>query len=333
MKKIISSIIGIVCFIGAFAQNADYGRISIYPIQPEIENVPEAARKLLESKLGSIVTSYGIASAGTDRFVITSQVSILERNIIPTNPVKIQQKVQITIQIGDLIERRVYSSSVITLTGIGVTDEKSFISAFSRIHPQNDDMERMVEQAKNGIINYYTDQCPAILKDAEAKANLQQYTEALTMLALVPNVCTNCYNESRDLALTIYTQQIDTEAKKILQEAKSAWALKKDYQCAYRALELLWKINPQSNYAAEAGAFAQQIDKKLRTDEAQRHAEQVAKEKRDWDFRMQQYNDSLYSKRLNDTRAHERSMQLTEQVLAPLAHHVGPFVSLKRSIF
>lgn len=325
MKKILMLMLAFSLFQGMTikAEDGDYGRIAIFPIVPEYEDIPASALQQLQNKLGSIVSAYGMESTGgTDRFVITAKISVTEHNIIPSNPTRIQQKMDVIIQIGDVMEKKVYASHVVNVTGLGVTEDKSYISAFSRIKVRTPEMERMIDNAKQQIIAYYSDKCPEIMQQAKMLAAQQKYDDALTQLAMVPNVCSDCYIQSRELAMTIYQQQIDKECREIIQRARSAWGVKHDYDHAEIALNTIMFINPYSDCTDEADAIVKEISSTLR-----------AQEKAQWEFKMRQYEDNLADKRLAADRSHEASMAVINNVLAPLARHMGPFVSVKRSIF
>lgn len=336
MKKVVILIVAIVGLTTKtlMADDGDYGRIAIFPIVPEYEEVPAGARQQLQNKLGSIVSAYGMeSSGGTDRFVITAKINVTEHNIIPSNPTRIQQKMDVIIQIGDIVEKKVFASNVVSVVGLGVTEEKSYISAFSRIQAKTSEMERMIDNAKQQIIAYYEAKCPEIMQQAKMYASQQEYTSAMTLLAMVPNVCSGCYNQSREMAITIYNQQLDLEGREIIQKARSEWSLKHDYEQAAKALDILATINPQAKCAEEAAALVTEINNSLRAEEARLQAEERARKKAEWEFKMRQYEDNLADKRLAAERSHESSMALINTVLGPLAHHTGPFVSVKRSIF
>ena len=374
MKKVVFLFVFSLSAITLFAELNDAERVAICPIVPEYEEIPAGARQQLQNKLGTIVSTYGVeSSGGTDRFVITAKINVTEHNIIPSNPTRIQQKMDVIIQVGDLIEKKVFASNVVSVTGLGVTEEKSYISAFSRIQVRTSEMEHMVENARQQIIAYYSAKCPEIMQQAKSLAAQQKYTESLTQLALVPNICSECYQQTLDLAMNIYEQQIEKEGKEILQRARSAWSLKQDYGQAEKALNLLMTINPEAPCADEAYAFVNEINEKLRNDERlqkeendrlkaqqradelERRAEARAKAKMKWDFMIRKYEDDLTDRRqsyadsvahskvkyaddvadrrVNSARSHERSMTFINNVLNPLANHTGPYVSTKRSIF
>ena len=77
----------------------DYGRIAINVVVPQLPNVPEEARAALETKMQQVATQYGLASNGvTDRFVMTAKVNVTSKDVTPTTPVKISQKMEVPIQ-------------------------------------------------------------------------------------------------------------------------------------------------------------------------------------------------------------------------------------------
>jgi hypothetical protein len=73
----------------------------------------------------------------------------------------------------------------------------------------------------------------------------------------------------------------------LIQDARSAWLVKRDYDCAIKALDILAKVNPTAKCQTEANALIQDINTQLRNIEA---AEAAAAKAR-WEFKVKQYED------------------------------------------
>ena len=117
MKKI--AIMIVVVLMATMSMAQDYGRIAINVLVPTLPNVPEEARAALETKMQQVATQHGLASNGlTDRFVMTAKVNVTSKDVAPTTPVKISQKMEVTLFIGDVIDNNVYESVVLSVAGI-----------------------------------------------------------------------------------------------------------------------------------------------------------------------------------------------------------------------
>ena len=263
----------------------DAGRVSISAVQPPYENIPEEARVNLETRMQRMLSACGLSNSASDRFVMTSRVNVNTREINTAS--MIVQRMDITFIIGDIIEEKVYGTTTINAMGIGETESKCFIKAFQSVKPNNPIFTAFIEKAKEDIVAYYTNNCAFIMQDAERMVNMQQYGEAIATLVSVPKVCTDCYTSCQVKASEIYTIQIELEGKQLIQDARSAWLVKRDYDCAEKALTILAKVNPEAQCQAEANMLIDEINTQLRKIEAA----EAARRKAEWEFKLKQYED------------------------------------------
>lgn len=289
MKKVIFLLIALVSFGSAIAQETSSNKISISAVQPQYPDIPEEARANLETKMQRMISANGLTSSAADRFILTARVDVTTREINTKG--LIIQKMEITFFVGDVIEEKIYANTTVGVTGAGETDTKAMIKAFQMLKPSNPQFQEMLEVAKRGIAEYYTSNCSKIIQDAERMNGMQQYGEAIALLVSVPDVCEECYAICQQKAVTIYTQQINTECKKLIQQAKAAWNVKQDYAGAEEALDIIAKIDPHSSCADEANLFMQTISDKLRKEEREKAAAEAAAAKARWEFKVKQYED------------------------------------------
>ena len=286
MKKIIlTCLLGIFCL--SMVAQEDAGRVSISAVQPTYENIPDAARANLETKMQRIISGCGLASSEADRFIMTARVDITEKEINTAG--MIVQRMEITFIVGDVIEDKVYGTTTINAMGIGDTEAKCFIKAFQTIKPNNPELMAFVNNAKDDIASYYTNNCQFIIQDADRMVGMQQYGEAIATLVTIPKVCAECYATCQNKARDIFNIQIEHEGKQLIQEARSAWLVKRDYDCAAKALEMLAKVNPNAPCQRDANALIADINKQLRKIEAAA----AAKAKAEWEFKVKQYEDKM----------------------------------------
>lgn len=286
MKKLI-----LTCLLGIFTLSVvaqdDAGRVSISAVQPTYENISEEARQNLETKMQRLISGCGLASSESDRFIMTSRVDITTREINTAGMVV--QRMEITFMIADVVEEKIYGTSTINAVGIGETDTKCFIKAFQTIRPNNPALLEFVKKAKEDIVSYYTNNCQFIIQEADRMSGMQQYGEAIATLVAVPKVCTECYTTCQAKAIDIYKLQIEQEGKQLIQDARSAWLVKRDYACAEKALDILAKVNPDAQCQSEANLLIDEINTQLRKIEA---AEAAAAKAR-WEFKVKQYEDKM----------------------------------------
>lgn len=314
MKRIIFTLLAIVwCSLPAVSQ--EKFNLPVAVILSD-DSIPAEAEKALTTKLMSILTKNGfMASEGVQRFVLTAKVSIGTKDVLPTNPPRISQKMDVTFFIGDAIENRVYESCAVEAKGIGTNETKAFISSFQSISPQNKLISEMLMTARHSISDYYRNNYKSILKKADALTGNKEYDAAIYELASIPEIDAAITEECQNAIISVYQRKIDDEAGALLRQAKSVWAAEKNHDAGKKASELLARISPMSSSVGEADALLKEIDYKLRADEAavaakekeekeyqrKKEEEDLAyerqKEQRDFEFSKQKYNDEqIYRK-------------------------------------
>lgn len=271
MKKIQLVILVLLSFqfqTKAQAKLEDFGRIILNTYLPENSSIPAEAKKALETKVNQITTNNGMGgSAVNPRFIITAVLNVGTKDIIPGPPQMIAQNIDVTLFVGDAITNTVFSNTVVSIKGVGTNENKSLIDAIKNINPKNKDISAFLEEGKNKIISYYTTQCDFIIKDAETLAKLQKFDEAIYKLALVPEVCKDCYFKTSELVGNLFQQKIDTDCKAKLAKAKLLWSGQQNQIKAEEVIELLSEINPNASCFNDAANFAKQISNKLKADE------------------------------------------------------------------
>lgn len=269
------------------------GNLSITVVQPEYDNLPEEARLALEAKLEQILTANNVIAGQSDRFAITAKFVVNQKDITPTTPARISEKLQVTILIGDAIDSKVFARTNMQVAGIGVTETKALIQAFQRIPTGSPAIKQLVEDASAQITDYYTNHCDLILQDAERLAKMQQYDEAIAKLSSVPDFCESCYTKCQDKAVALYQQKLDIDCTNYIREAETIWGLKHNYAQAQKAMDILLQVDPHAACVQDADSLIKAISATLRSQEAAAAAHQREIEQRNWEMKVQQYNDNL----------------------------------------
>lgn len=266
----------------------DFGRIVLNTYVSEQLKIPAEAKSLLQTKLSQIATNSGMGGNAIEpRFIITASVNVGTKEIISGPPQMVAQNVDVTIFIGDAIENIKYSSTTVSLKGVGTNENKAFIDALKKINIKNADILTCIETGKNKIISYYKTQCDFIIKDAIALKNQEKYDEAIYKLSVVPEACKECYFKCKDTLAAIYQKKIDVECTQKLTEAKSIWAGSSDKAGADKAGNVISEINPLAACQLDVQKFIAQIQSKLTADE-----------KKAWNFKMKQYDDNVNKEKL-----------------------------------
>ena len=285
MKKIYLIICFGIQFINLYAQEVpkldDFGRIALNPYVSEQAKLQAEAKAQLEIKLKQIASNYGMAgSVANTRFIITANISITTKDIIPGPPQQIAQNMDITLFIGDAIENKIFSNIVISSSGVGTNENKAFIDAIKQINTKNKKIETFLEEAKTKIIAYYSTQCDFINQKAVALKQQEKYSEAIYTLAQIPEVSKECYFKALNEMAVIYDLKINNEANSLLKNANSVWSVNPNEQGAQEAISFIMKINPQAKCYSDASKLLNTINTKVIADEKERLRKQEEYDKR-----------------------------------------------------
>jgi hypothetical protein len=285
MKKIFFTLLIALQFVNSNAQETikldDFGRIALNTYVSNDLKIPLEAKNQLEIKLKQIVSKYGMAgTAANPRFIITASVSITTKDIIAGPPQMIAQNMEITLFVGDAIENKVFANTIITSKGVGTNENKAFIDAIKQINIQSKDLKTFLEEAKTKIVSYYATQCDIIINKAEALKGQEAYNEALYNLALVPDICKDCYFKCLNEMSIVYDLKINSEGKKLLDKAITTWAANPNQEGANEATEFIKQINPKAKCIPDASKLLKSINSKLIADEKERLRKEEEYEKR-----------------------------------------------------
>ena len=299
----------------AFAASAQNDRISVKVFVPQ-EDIPSEAKTQLVSKLTQIATNYGMVDNGlADRFILSADVLVSTRDIVPSTPPRVSQKLDVILYLGDVVDDKVYASLLLPVMGVGQNDNKAYINAFQRIPTRSNDLKTWVEESKAKILAYYESNGESLLARADFLARSGEFDAAIAGLLSVPEFCSVAAT-ARERALEIRQQKLDKEGRSLYQQARNIWTAGQDEAAAAEALALLSEVDLASASAEETAALVATIGKQMNSRRARAEAEkqrekaQEEQEKqREWEFQMKKYEDDLELRReqVKDKSAIERA--------------------------
>jgi hypothetical protein len=288
MKKIVFAICILSMFFKTSAQNTvgksdDSARIALTAYIPEQnEDLTPAIKSSLINKLNQIITQNGLGSASNSRFIITSNVAIVTKDITATAPIMHAYTLEITLYIGDGVDGTLFTSQSFTLKGVGTNETKAYISALNGLKTKDPAYQLFIEKAKNKIMEYYNSRCDFILKDVQMLSSQNKFEEAIVKLTAVPEVCKTCYDKAMDAIGPIYKKQIDRECKLRLMEATTIWNSAQDLYSAENAGSILVQIEPGAACYKEALLLSTKISKRVKE-----------LDQREWKFQMKEQQDNV----------------------------------------
>ncbi|MEI6697312.1 MAG: hypothetical protein WCO13_14755 [Bacteroidota bacterium] len=288
MKKItiLTIIFVTILFTNGYSQGGNTGSsnnpgiISLTPVIPDqVENIPNIAYDILKNKLQQIATINGLGGGMSNpRFIITANIAITTKDIIPGPPMQIAQNMELTFYIADYLDKKVFSNVIIELTGVGTNENKAYIDAFKNIKPANEKFKSFIISGKSKIIEYYIAQCNNIINNANSLSGMKRYDEAIYSLTIIPEACTECYTKAMNAMKPIYQAYLNQVCNQNIAKAKAAWAANQNSQGASDAGQYLSDIYPDASCYKEAQQLYKEIKGKVLDD---------------WKFEMKKYNDAV----------------------------------------
>lgn len=264
----------------ALAQTSDEGRISIQAVMPD-GGIPAEASRNIETRMQRMIVNNGYGDNGyVERFVLTAKIDVTSKDIVPSTPARVSEKIDVTFFVGDVVENKLYASCTVLLQGIGTNENKAMISAFSKLDSNHKDFVKMLRMAKTKIVDFYTNHCDEEISKARTMASTGNYDEAISRMMAVPNVCADCYDKCQTAATMFYQQKIDAYAMQQLNKARNAWMKSQSEDGANEVAQYLNTISPYSSCFADAEKLRSEISSKLKADE-----------QRAWAMRMREYED------------------------------------------
>lgn len=199
----------LICFAFITGLPAMSAQLSIKAVMPD-GPASQSASVYLETLMRRMLTADGLADNDhVERFVLTAKVNVGSKNVAPSTPPRIVEKMDVTFFVGDVVENKTYASTSFTLTGIGTTVEEAEKSALVKIRPDSKQLQNFLNEAKAKIVSYYSDNCETQIITAKSLATRGQYDEAIFRLTTVPDICPDCYSRCLQEADSIYMRKME----------------------------------------------------------------------------------------------------------------------------
>jgi hypothetical protein len=261
----------------------DFGRIALRSDVSSVAKISDETKSLLLTKLNQITTKNGMAATDINpRFVITAKIDVTGKDIVPGPPQMISLKLKVTLFVGDAVEQKLFGNAEITVTGTGINETKAYINAINKISAENVEIKTMLEASREKIVAYYAQSCAAILSEAKSLSEQGHYNQAIYSLSLVPDVCSECYQNVLQLQGEIFTRKIETEGNEAFTQAQTLWAQQPDKANAANVMRLLQQINPGVTFIDKVQSFVKEVS-----------AAVEAQELREWEQQVREYNDRV----------------------------------------
>ncbi|MBQ7490426.1 MAG: hypothetical protein IJT51_07925 [Bacteroidales bacterium] len=313
MKKIILSIcMTLALSFNMLAQSET--EIPLCVVVPQKSEIPNDALQFLENQLEHIATQNGTNDfLVCDRFILTAKVDVVQKDIVAGPPQRISQTLNITLQVGDAVDNKLYASASLMVMGIGANLTKAYMEAFKQIQKNNQQIIEFLAQAKEKIVAYYAQHCESIYTEAQSLAKRQQYDDALYRLACIPDIGIDCYTRCQNAMSEIWLNKTNAEGRQLLKQAQASWATAHDETGAQTAARFLQQINPAADCHREVAKLIDDITSKMKQNE-----------EKQWQFQLKQYEDRVrqeQSRMQNEQELNKMAIRAAREVAVAFAQN------------
>jgi hypothetical protein len=284
MKKLLTGIILFLISTNAVSSQdkTDIARIVLNAVVLDSENkMPVESKNQLNNKLIQIASAQGIGGSSINpRFILAVKTNVLSKDIIPGPPQMIAMNIEFVFFIGDATDNKIFSTCTINTKGVGINENKAYISAIQMVNTRNAELLKLTETGKSAIASFYTSQCNILQEKVKGLERKQDFEAAIYELMQVPDVSKECYTLSQKMIAPIFQKQIDKQGSLKLSEAKAKWASAPNAAGAQEIATILSAIDPSSTSFKEVEILATNIRKKIESDE-----------KKKWEFELQKQSE------------------------------------------
>ena len=270
MKKLFSLTTALLFFQSLQAQ------IMLSPIvDSSIGGLTDNNVSIIENRLRSVISSLGMESGYGGRFVLACKVTALQREVVGS---KLAQHLEVTMAIGDNQANACFGSTSMEVFGVGDTEGLAMTSALKNIKA-TPKLKMIVAEAKQRIIDYYNQNCGAIIQKARTLQTSQSWEEALYELSAIPQEV-SCYTDALSMMDKIYVAHLNHDAQQILNQAQAIWAADPNPGWgAEEAMRILGQINTGASCYPQAQALMRKIETRVKGVTDKRYNDAVNMEK------------------------------------------------------
>lgn len=286
MKRyIISAVILFAMMAQSFSVKAQECAVPMgVALVSQVNPIPASAESILLNKMRHLAAVNGIADDYDSPFYLCVKMDVVDKHIVSGAPVKHSYELAFTFFAVDNFDKKIYSSAMIEVKGVGNNETKAIIDGIRRINANHSELKKMLSEAKKEILAYYNSNYRSIITKAKAVAKMKQYDTAVSLLLSVP-VCCQGYEDAMNDVLVIYQDYFNDMSKRHLAAARSAWLANPTPEGAAEAAKYLSEVHPDATCYQEAEKLQKEIK---------------AKHDQNYKFEMKKYSDqiSLEEKRI-----------------------------------
>lgn len=233
-------------------------------VPPTVAQVDPAVRTQLESRLSRLLTGTGLAAVpGGANFVMYPSLVVLEERVVQSPRAMTVVKLDLSLFVKSVSDGVLFSSISKVIGGAGRSRNAALINAVSSLQGNDPDLRDFSQVARDRILDYYTQRCDAIIRDARTAAQTGDIDRAMASLLGVPDVVEDCHRDASQEAVDIFAAYQRQRCQSSIREARASLAVN-DFAVTIRHVS---NVDPGSSCAGEANQVIADLDIKVQTAE------------------------------------------------------------------
>jgi hypothetical protein len=285
MKKLLFIFIG-VAFLGSVRANVQDSIKSVIPIVPALNsadpNLVQYGQQYISSKVSNEILKSGLAGTAESesRFLLVITPTVIDKQ---NNNQLVMVKLSIQFSVVDVYEHITYSEMTTTVSGAGKSDIEASIDAFRRMNLTNSKLSEVIRSGRAKIMEYYVNKCSDIVNKANTLIKSKNHEEAIAILSSIPDLSNKTCKSAINSALsTAYLQLLDYKCQVAISQAKVVWSSSPNSEGAAEVSGLLSNLVVTDACKASLNGLISEIKARL-----------ISQEKREWDFKVATYKDTV----------------------------------------
>ncbi|MEN9790931.1 MAG: hypothetical protein RLZZ63_589 [Gemmatimonadota bacterium] len=227
-------------------------QLGVY-LSPETEQMLGRESRTLLRSVETALSARGMGAAVRGlpgRFVAYIDLVPLEERMMGG---MVAVREQLSITFGDEQGGRSMGAFVTERAATGRTKEVALRNFATSLNLRTDKRwNEALDDANRAIIASFEQECPAILREADAKSQQKLFDEAIYLVTTVPRQAKGCHEQATAKAQDIYTASLKAQCVGPFAQGKASWAANKSRDNAMKVADVIGSIPADSPCFTEA---------------------------------------------------------------------------------
>lgn len=216
---------------------------------------------ILNNHVEYLVTANGMSGdANQENFMVVPTLNVIQSQVVTSTLQPVHQVTcMFMLTAKETLSGKAFSSMSRKVVSGGVTEEVAMNNALINVDPESGDVREFFLKTRQGIINYYENNCQNLLAKANTQHQARKFLESIHTLYGIPPEAKSCFDQAQPLILKSFNDFQKQECGMLVQKAKAEAA---NFQFN-NAVELIALVDPTGPCKDEARLFLKNLENKI----------------------------------------------------------------------